>query len=188
MNSIIEDKIASNRGLIYSQLKRFNLYGNQDAESIAYEALYKAILNFNTSRTTKFSTYAVVCIYNALGCYIRSQNRVRQLTTISYDTKIQNKAGDTTSLLSFLPSVVSIEDDYVKNELYAKMYQYIHLYLDSMKNKRQKSVVITWLNNFGEFSISAVAKQCHVSQSYASQVLQVFKASIKTKLEVFING
>lgn len=188
MDFTIEDKIASNLGLVYAQLKRFNLYGNQDAESAAYVALYKAVLNFDTSKTVKFSTYATVCIYNAIGCYVRSQNRVRKLTTISYDAELKNSTGSTTSLLSFISDSNLIEDDYNKKELYKEMYSLIHKYINSMKNNKQKNIVITWINTFGECSITTVAKLCKVSQSYASQVLQIFKSSIKKQLEGFING
>lgn len=187
MDFTIEDKIASNLGLVYAQLKRFNLYGNQDAESIAYEALYKAVLNFDTSKTVKFSTYATVCIYNAIGCYMRSQNRVRQLPTVSYDVEVSNSTGDTTSLLSFISDSILLEDDYNKKELYKEMYQLIHTYIAGIKNDKQKRIVVTWLNTFGECSISTVAKLCKVSQSYASQVLQIFKSSIKKQLEGFMN-
>lgn len=85
MQECIDDKIRDNVGLIFTQLNKFKLAKDPEAESIGYEALYNAILTYDQSKKVQFSTYASVCIYNALGSYVRTQNKQRQLEVISYN-------------------------------------------------------------------------------------------------------
>ena len=81
MNSLIKD----NLGLVYKQIARLKLFDDPEAESIGYEALWTAAKTFDESKGYKFSTYAMCCIYNALGSYIRTLNKKSRIETISYD-------------------------------------------------------------------------------------------------------
>ena len=84
----VNDKIAANTGLIYKQLTAFNLLYDQDAESFAHEALWRAVKTFDESAGVAFSTYAVCCINNELRKHLRTLNRKRQLDVVSYDAPL----------------------------------------------------------------------------------------------------
>jgi RNA polymerase sigma factor (sigma-70 family) len=180
VNLIIED----NLGLVYSQLKRFNLLRDQDAESIAYEALYKAIVGFDDSKTNAFSTYAVVCIYNALGCYMRQVNRVRKLDVVSYNNTVSDGEGGTTELLDFIPAKESVEDVLIKQELNGCLQTVIKELYEGLSNEKHKKIVASWIVSGYSKTTVQLAKDVEVSQSYASQVIQRFKSNIKKRMEV----
>ena len=102
----INDQIAANLGLVYQQLNRFNLREDPDAESFAYEALYKSILTYDKSTGNAFSTYAVCVIANTLRKHLRTLNKKRQLDVISYDISDGYDDSDGT----FLDSIKHAED------------------------------------------------------------------------------
>jgi RNA polymerase sigma factor (sigma-70 family) len=180
--------IEKNLGLVYSQLKRFGLIQDQDAESIAYEALYKAVIGFDDSKTNSFSTYATVCIYNALGCYMRQVNKVRKLDVISYNDKISDGEGGTTELLNFIPAEDNIEDVLVKQELNRCLYTTIKELYKGLSNEKHKKIVLNWIVSGYSKTTVQLAQDVHVSQSYASQVIQRFKSNIRKRMEAQING
>ena len=102
MQDDINAMIAKHSGLIFNQLKKFNLAKDPEAESIGYEALYNAILTYDQSKNVQFSTYASVCIYNALGSYVRTQNKQRQLEVISYNNVAYSEDGTDHEYVDFL--------------------------------------------------------------------------------------
>ena len=81
----IDYLILRHKGLAYKQLHRFHLVNDHEAISIAYWALYKALTTFKESERTLISTYATCCIYNALGDYVRTLHRKRQIEEVSYN-------------------------------------------------------------------------------------------------------
>ena len=113
MQDDINDKIASNVGLIFKQLNKFNLAEDPEAESIGYEALYNAILTYDQSKSVQFSTYASVCIYNALGSYVRTQNKQRQLEVISYNNVAYTEDGTDHEFVDFISAPSDVEQDYI---------------------------------------------------------------------------
>jgi RNA polymerase sigma factor (sigma-70 family) len=179
INQIIE----KNLGLVYSQLKRFGLLYDPEAESLAYEALYKAIKGFDDSRTNTFATYAIVCIYNALGCYIRQLNRVKQLEVFSYNSTTTDEEGDSKELLDFISSTESVEQELVAKDRSQLVQQVLKEVYQNLTNDKHKKLVVYWIQSGYTASTVLLAKQAGVSQSYACQVIQRFKSNIKKRLE-----
>ena len=71
-----EQLIIKNEGLVYYTLDLLNCKYSDEAISVGYEALWRAIETFDTSKNVKFSTYAVVCIRNAIWDMFRAQKEV----------------------------------------------------------------------------------------------------------------
>ena len=180
----IDEEILNNKGLVYSQLHRFNLVNNQEAESYAFEALYKAIQTFDTTKDIALSTYATVCIYNALGSYLRSYNRKRQLCVVSYHTVIDES---NCPYLLFLKSTCDTEEYCIKQELYKEVRRIVAEQIDKLSNKKHAQIIRAWKNSDFTASTVDIAIITHVSQSYVSQIINVFKYSIKKQLEDIIN-
>ena len=57
MQDDINATIAKHIGLIFNQLKKFNLAADPEAESIGYEALYNAILTYDQNKKIRFRTF-----------------------------------------------------------------------------------------------------------------------------------
>lgn len=61
--------------LMYKLLYKFHLQNDEDAESEAKIALYRAIETFDSSLELKLSNYAYTCIYNALCYYVKIRKK-----------------------------------------------------------------------------------------------------------------
>lgn len=185
MQDDINTKIASNVGLIFKQLKKFNLAKDPEAESIGYEALYNAILTYDQSKNVQFSTYASVCIYNALGSYVRTQNKQRQLEIISYNNIAYSEDGTDHEFVDFLSTPSDVEQDFMRKELHRIVREEFQKQYDMLTNEKHKVIITLWHNSDFEASMVSIAKQAGVSQPYVSQVINSFKFNLRKKLEEY---
>lgn len=177
MREDINELIKKNKGLVYKQLHKFNLVDDQDANSFAFEALYKAIQTWDSSSGTKLSTYATVCIYNALGCYVRKLNRKRQLDTVSYN----NIANDNAEFSNFISLQYSLEESVINRIRLKSAYA-------AMQRLRCKysgvclKVLEIWYSSDFSISTTDIAKILGTSQPYVSQTLARIRADIKKEM------
>ena len=183
MQDDINTKVASNIGLVFKQLKKFNLAKDPEAESIGYEALYNAVLTYDQSKNIQFSTYASVCIYNALGSYVRTLNKQRQLEIVSYNNIAYSEDGTDHEFVDFLPTPSDVEQDFMKKELHRIVREEFQKQYDALTNKKHQVIISLWRDSEYEASMVSIAKQAGVSQPYVSQVINSFKFNLKKKLE-----
>lgn len=179
----INNLIADNVGLIHKQLKKFNLAQDPEAESIGYEALYNAILNYDSEKGTKLSTVATVYIYNALGSYVRTLNAKRQVQLISYNNVAYTDDSEDHDFLDLLPSEHSVEDDYIHKEECSLALKAFNNRYDKLTNEKHKIILKAWKDSEFVATTKDIAKDVGVSQSYVSQVINNFKFSLRKELE-----
>lgn len=179
MNTLIK----THSGLVYRQLHKFNLIRDHDAESIAFEALYNAIKDFDESKGTKLSTVATVYIYNALGSYVRSLNKKRVIQVVSYNNVAYEDDTEEHEFVDMLSSGVDIEEDYIRSELYKHTRATFNELYDMLTNETHKSILKLWSDSEFKATTVEISKQLNVSQSYVSQVINNFKFKMKKKLE-----
>lgn len=172
---IIEELIVANKGLIYKQLYRFHLINDQDAYSHALFALYKAIITYDASKGAAFSNYATVCIFNALGCYIRGIKS--GIEEVSYDTMVCEDA----SFINILPGPDTADGRYMTYKNIIDVYKILNEVLVRLP-KLNKQVISLWIDS--EFTIGQkeLAAETKCSQSYVSRILADFKKIVKNKL------
>lgn len=178
---VVEELIKLNMGLIWEQLKKFGLVGDPEALSIGYEALYKAIMTFNTSRSNKFSTYATVCIYNSLGSYVRSLNTIINKNTISYDVPIDDKG--TVHLDSF-ESTLTADGRLLEEAGVEEIMQCVEQCIAEVNNKTQRNILEYWRDSMFKATHREIAAKFKCSQSYVSRTINRFRCNLKNKLEV----
>lgn len=183
MQGDINSIIASNVGLVYEQLNKFHLAKDPEAESIGYEALYNAVLNFDDSKGAKLSTLATVYIYNALGSYVRTLNKKRQLEVISYNNVVYTDEGDEKELVDFIPSCHTVEESYIKQELCKVVRETFQELYDNLTNEKHKVILAKWNESEYTATTTQLAKEVGVSQPYVSQVINNFKFKLKKRLE-----
>ena len=184
MERIIRDNI----GLVIAQLKRLNVTFDHDAESIGYEALYNAAATYDETKGYKFSTYATCCIYNALGSYIRTLNKKRQLDVISYNNIAYSEDGQNHEYLEFLTDGISVEQLYLKQELLAKVSAVYDTTYNALTNEKHREIIGAWHNADYDISNKEIADRVGVSQPYVNQVINTFKHSLRKKLEGYYYG
>ena len=181
----IDDTISSNIGLIRAQLKRLNLFNDPDAESIGYEALYNAVLTFDETKGYKLSTYGTCCIYNALGSYIRTLNKKRQLEVVSYNNVAFREDGLQHEYMELIPAAISVEQELLNEELCEQLDKAYQLSYNRLTNDKHKAIINAWHD--GDYCVSnnELARIVGVSQPYVNQVINTFKFNLKKKLEAY---
>lgn len=180
----INTKISMNKGLVYKQLHAFQLLYDQDAESYAFEALHKAVLTFNESAGTAFSTYAVCVINNALRKHLRTLSRKRQLDVVSYYTPVAQ--GDKELLLlDTLMQRESAEDYVVGDERYNSILAVVHEEYELLSNTHRKILRAFYSN--ASLNQQDIAKAAGVTQATVSKVISAFRHRIRVRLEELKN-
>ena len=85
----VEQMMQDNMGLVFFNMRKHGILpNNDDAYSLALEALWKAAKTFDDSKGYKFATYASVCIYNACGMYLRKQRQDARYGWCSLDDEV----------------------------------------------------------------------------------------------------
>ena len=168
------------------QLKRMKVIKDPDAESIGYEALFNAAQTYDPTKGYKFSTYATCCIYNALGSYIRTLNKKRQLDVISYNNIAYTEDGVQHEFAEFLESDTNIEEEYIKKEICEATKKAYYSTYNRLTNKRHKMIINLWHKSDYTMSNKEIATLVGVSQPYVNQVINTFKYKLRKKLEVYL--
>ena len=181
----VNKQIKNNLGLVYQLLNKFELAEDQDAESIAYEALHKSILTYKQTRGNAFSTYATCVISNALRGHLREKNKKRQLQCISMYTPISQEE-DTGYLIDTIGTLDSTEDIICAKELKEAAYDAIGRLLEEMTSDNQKKIIIMWLESSGSATQKEIAKAVGVTQAAVSRYISSFKYNLLLELEDFL--
>lgn len=183
MQEDLNKLMKENIGLVYNQLHKFNLADDPEAESIGYEALYNAILNFDESRGNKLSTVATIYIYNALGSYIRALNNKRVIKTVSYNNIAYADDSEEHEFVDMLSTEDDIERNYIRSELHRHARKTFNELYDMLTNEKHKAILSIWRDSDFTMNTVDISKSIGVSQSYVSQVINNFKFKMKKKLE-----
>ena len=181
----INDKIAKNKGLIYKQLRSFQLAYDQDAESLAYEALHKAILTYDGSAGTAFSTYATCVINNALRHHLRSLNKKRQLDVVSYYTPLSPDDENSACLVDVLVHPDDAESTLIDRESRATINKAFSEEYQLLSDKHKKVVYLFFV--YGSMTQQDIAKAAGITQATVSKVISAFRHRLKVRLEELMN-
>lgn len=184
----INDIIKANTGLVYKQLHKFYLSDDPDAESYAYEALMNAALTFDEATGVKFSTYATVCIYNALGCHIRRINKKRQLEVMSYNTTAYSDENGEHEHLEYIASEAYVDENLMRVELVETTRKEIKNIVDETQNDTHRKIMFMYIESEYEATTYEIALKTGVSQSYVSQILNIFKGKLRKRMEEYYNA
>jgi len=172
---VLNELVQLNYGLLHAQLKKFYLVNDPDAISYGYEALYKAILTFTPGKSA-FSTYATVCIYNRLGSHIRSLNTQIITNTGSYE----EVAYEELRLIDTLESPDTVDESILSEagvEYFHKVFKYCLKEL--VRSDLHKQIISLWYDSNFTMTHAKIAEELGCAQSYVSQTIKWFKASMK---------
>ena len=176
----IEDRIRNNCGLVYRQLHRFHLSNDNDAESLAFEALWKASVDYDKTKGTRFSTLATVYIYNSLCGYLRKLKAKNKLDFVSCNAKLGD---DEHELIDLIAAIDTTDEDSAYEELCTNVVILYNELLEDVHNEKHRTILEIWRTAGFNCSATYIASKVGVSQSYVSQVLNVFKHNVKIEME-----
>lgn len=168
--------IKLNEGLVGMQLKRFGLLKEPDAISLAYEGLLDAINTFDVTKNIAFSTYASVCIYNTLGCYIRRLKR-QGVTIVSYNALLDSSTNKTFE--EVLCTSDTTESEVLNKLTLQVLQQRINEYVDDGKDNVGKDILKSWIQSDFTKTQQQLCAEHNCSQSYVNKVLKSFKNDLR---------
>lgn len=177
----VNDKIATNTGLVYRQLTAFNLLQDQDAESAAYEALWRAVTTFDTEAGVAFSTYAVCCINNELRKHLRTLNKKRQLDVVSYDAPLTPDE-DAGRLADILEHPSSVEGTLISVEESMRIVQAFKEEYELLSPKHRATIRAFYLHD-GKMTQKEIATSVGMTQATVSRIVSAFRHRVKLRME-----
>ena len=178
----INDLISDNMGLVYKQLVKFNLAGNDDAYSYGLEALGRAAKTYNKNKNVAFSTYASACIYNGIAMYLRDIARHNKLPTVSYDAVIRDDDGEG-CFQDIIVGPNTTEQAVLDRELYDYIWYAFNKKYEELPSETAKNIISTWRDSNFELSQQELAKICNTSQPYVSRIISAFRHKFKKEME-----
>lgn len=164
----IEVLISEHKNLVYAMLGQLGQLYNQDAESVAWEALWDAIATFDIYTTTAFSTYACVLIRNAI------KNEIRK-------AKTRNNLQDNSEIEEFA-DIKQLFDNSEASLFNAQITRLFELYIAN-KVGVIRNVMLCWYNSGFTATVSNLSIMCRTSTSYVSRVQHSFRAFLSSKLK-----
>ena len=169
---VLEEIIALNMGLVYSQLKSFNLLNDPDALSLALDGLYKAIISYK-SDTAEFSTYATVCIRNGILQAIRSNKDFARVCSLQ---ALFDSIGDA----AYQNRALVDEGIVINNEdlIYRSINEIV-----SEASPSVARVLTCWIESDFTLLNKEIAEKLAVSQPYVNRVINTFRAKLAKKLK-----
>lgn len=182
----IDDIIKANEGLAWNMLRKMHLHTDPEAISLAFEALWRAIENYDSSKGTKLSTVASVYIYNRLGSYIRSLNKKQQLEVVSYNNIAYNDDDGGHEHLEFLVDDFDIDHNFKTAAFKEDVSAALADARESLTSDKQRAVFDIWVASEFEESTSKIAKLAGVSQPQASETLNRVKFRLKKGLKEYV--
>ena len=162
-----EQLIIKHEGLVFYTMDMLNCKHTDEAISVGYEALWRAIETFDDTRNIKFSTYAVTCIRNAIWDMYRTQKEVAAHEIFIEDLQIELGSCDTAL------------DPPEPTQTYVIVQEAVDEALKKLTGKKRQ-IAIIWIGS--NMSATAIAQEVGCSQSYVSQVIGQVKNIIKKEL------
>lgn len=182
----IDDTIKANEGLAWNMLRKMHLHTDPEAISLAFEALWRAIENYDETKGTKLSTVASVYIYNKLGSYIRSLNKKQQLEVVSYNNIAYSDDEGGHEHLEFLVDDFDIDKNFKAEAFKADVSAALADARNSLTSEKQQKVFDIWVASEFEETASKIAKLAGVSQPQASETLNRVKFRLKKGLKDYV--
>ena len=180
----VERLVRENMGLAYHQLKKWNRYADVEAHSVAFEGLWKAAKTYDASKGASFSIYASICIYNAIGMYLRGLKRIKDHEVISLDVPIYGSNKETFG--GTIAADETPESVYLDAELIESMRKAYSKVLEKTKPAKHRTVMELWYNSGGSMSQQEIADNVGASQSYVSRIIAATKHKIREEMEVYV--
>jgi len=181
-NKEVKEKIIKhNIRLVLSRITnkyRTVNYDKKDLVAIGNIGLIKAVETFDFKKNIKFSTYAIKCIDNEIGMFIKKLEKDKYTDSIN---KIITKDKNCQELIleDIIQDKTDIIEDYIKNETNLLIRELIN-----QLPQNEKQIIIMYFGFFGSkiYTQQEISKKLNISQSYVSRILKKILKKIKTNL------
>lgn len=175
--------VSLNKGIVGYQLKKFSLTFDEEAISYGFEALYRAIIDYNPAINKCFSTVATVYVRNSLLQLLRERKVYNEryksvsLQAVafkigSYEVTYEDRLGSNESIEKNVVGVLSSK--YLQDK--------VEEVLDNMA-PGHKNIITLWHNSNYTLSNRQLAEKLNVKQPYINRVINIFRKRFTEKLK-----
>ncbi len=173
-----EDIIEGNMRLVSSIVANYNvsLEDKKDLFQVGLIGLMKAVDGFNVLKGTQFSSYAIPCIQNEIGMYLRKFNKDSVVISME-DPIYTNKNGEDIRLEdSLVDEKANIEENYENKEVVNLLKELV-----VSLSIKDSFIVSLYFGLFDNEPISQkeIAFRLNISQSYVSRLIGGILANLK---------
>lgn len=171
--------IEHNLRLVAHIIKKYyaSYRDQEDLISIGTIGLIKAASTFNSSKGTKFATYASRCIENEILMYFRQKKKTMQDVSIN-DPIDMDKDGNSITLMDIVQSDENIVESIDLSIQSQKLYHFLETNLEP---REQKILSYRYgLYNLRPLPQREVAKKLNISRSYVSRIEKKALGKLKT--------
>lgn len=139
--------------------------------------LIKAVDSYKLNKNIKFTTYAIRCIENEIGMYIRKCNNKINSSMCS----MYNKNNLYFSVLEKMHSGENIEEDYTDKA----QIEDLKIAIDRL-SEREKTIIINYfgINNISPETMKEIADKIGITQSGISRSIPVIIKKLKAEMEI----
>lgn len=152
----------------------------EDLISIGTIGLIKAVSSFDSSKGTRFATYASRCIENEILMHFRSKKK--SAGDIYFEEPVDiDKEGNQLTLMDIIAEDDGIVD---KIDLSIKSRQ-LYRFLDECLTKRELEIIIDRYGLYGKRPMTQreVAKKLNISRSYVSRIEKKALETLRKKYD-----
>lgn len=161
------------KNLVYRILADFGYLGRADCESAGFEALWNAIETFDVFSQTAFSTYACVCIKNAINDTYRKEK-----ARVSHEVVEDFTENELTQV------VFDVAIDVESTEATQKILQFVREYLDKIGNSTKSAKAMhLWYSTQFTMTPSDIAKCVGTTTSIVCRAQQMLRAYLSGRLK-----
>ena len=140
----------------------------QDLLSIGTIGLIKAILSYDSDKSSKLATYAAKCIDNELLMMLRNKKKTSREVSI-YEPIGTDKEGNEINLLD----IISTDDECMLNQIIVSenLEKIYSLFSSVLDEKEQKVIALRYgLSKYEPLTQRQVASLLSISRSYVSRI------------------
>lgn len=180
----VERLVEENQKLMWKLLNKMYLEKDDEALSIAFEALFKAAKDFEPDRGNKFSTVAYIYIYNALGNYIKHLKHLQRNQPLSYSTTLVTySTGDEKTMLQCIASSETADKNTMQEELGEQIAAALARTKEYLKTDLQRSIFDMWYASEFQAQYQDIAKELKCSSAQVSHTIAVIRKNFKYELK-----
>ncbi len=174
-NRLIEDNLALVGFVVYKKLAPNN-YEKEELISVGIIGLIKAADNYDVSKNSKFSTFAIKCIYNEILMYMNKYNKL--INSISLDDVIyvDNIRINYADIIE--DESINLEKDFMDKEIISILLKL----LDKLPEKQKKVLKMYCGFDSKPLSQYEISKLIGVSQPEVSRIISRARKKIKKNM------
>ena len=175
-----QELIEHNLRLVSHIIKKYwsNYDEQEDLISVGTIGLIKAVDSFDSSKGTRFATYAARCIENEILMFFRSKKKDSNVISVNEPIDTDSE-GNPLTLIDIIYCDDTISDDIDLKKKSARLYELI----DAMAEGRDKEIIIRryGLYNTKELTQREIADKMGISRSYVSRIEKRILGELRDK-------